>query len=129
MCMLSTKLTPPAPLKMLQISPTTSPQKDEIFSVFWQSFMADLCPACPSKTFKSFISADVTATPIMSKTTLIKIKKNITKIERKTGKVGKRLCEITLKRIESEMERTKVLLAQRRLCFFIQNIILFAATF
>lgn len=119
MRMASTKLTPPAPLKIPQMSPTTSPQKEETFSRFWQSFFAVTKPledVCFSRFSRDVL---VTATPIMSNMDAKTMKKMMTKSERNTGNVGNKLCDTTLKKMDKKIERTKVRTAQFRFRIFI----------
>lgn len=75
--MATTIQAPPAPHNVLQISPTTSAQKEQTFSLFLQSISPTSAPFFFSFShFKnSFISADAAAMPSISNTTAIKIKK------------------------------------------------------
>ena len=75
----TTMHAPPAPHRVLQISPTTSAQKEHTFSEFSQSFTPISAPAffSLSHSLKVSISAEATAMPSISKTTEIKIKSAI----------------------------------------------------
>ena len=66
------------------------------------------------------------ATAIISNTTATKIKKIITKTERKVDSDGKRLCDIKLKTTESDRDRKNTLNAHSNELFFILYFILFS---
>ena len=61
----------------------------------------------------------VTATPIMSKIEAKTIKKMMTKSERNAGRVGNKLCDTTLKKMDKKIESTKVRTAQFKFRIFI----------
>ena len=72
-------LTPPAPLRMLQISPITSEQMHEVLSAFFTMAKANLLPDSLRSTRSriGLILHAVTATPMMSAITLTKINTTI----------------------------------------------------
>jgi len=69
-------------------------------------------------------SSDVTATPTISNMTLTTIKNAITKRDTVSCKFGKRLCESMLNTIDRDIERTNVLKAHLKFCFFMLYYIL-----
>lgn len=107
--MLTTKLTPPAPLKMPQISPTTSPPKEDTLSACSQRQLAISKPFS-SLYFSSFaLSMVVNATAIISKTTLTKIKNTMINTERNGESEGSKLCDNSEKTMESDIDKMKTL--------------------
>ena len=107
--MLTTKLTPPAPLKMPQISPTTSTPKEDTLSACSQRQLAISKPLS-SLYFSSFaLSMVVNATAIISKTTLTKIKNTMINTERNGESEGSKLCDSSEKTMESDIDKMKTL--------------------
>lgn len=106
---------PPAPLKMPQMSPTTSAQKEHTFSELLLSLSATCAPDCFfSISSKKYCSSQlVTAMPIISKTTLITINKNISIVATITPKVLNIDWLIIEKILERHTDTTNIFMAQR----------------